>query len=125
MSTKRRVQHPDVAEPPPETWSNCLVVGARAGQAVDQVLTALAATGHRHGLSERDSLASVTTSFRIHLDQPKQQLQGPVPVCIWSLEQGVGIVAEDAGESALIGEQLSTQAAVRALFPQPMERVLD
>ena len=27
MSKFRRVTSPDVAEPPPETWSNCLVAG--------------------------------------------------------------------------------------------------
>ena len=27
MDTKRRVASPQVPEPPPETWSNCLVVG--------------------------------------------------------------------------------------------------
>jgi 2-iminobutanoate/2-iminopropanoate deaminase len=27
MSKKQRVQHPEVAEPPAETWSNCLTVG--------------------------------------------------------------------------------------------------
>ena len=27
MDTKRRVANPQVPEPPPETWSNCLVVG--------------------------------------------------------------------------------------------------
>jgi enamine deaminase RidA (YjgF/YER057c/UK114 family) len=24
---KRKVQHPEVPEPPPQTWSNCLIVG--------------------------------------------------------------------------------------------------
>ena len=27
MDTQKRVSHPSVPEPPPETWSNCLVVG--------------------------------------------------------------------------------------------------
>jgi enamine deaminase RidA (YjgF/YER057c/UK114 family) len=27
--TMRRVSHPDVSEPPPETWSNCRVMGDR------------------------------------------------------------------------------------------------
>jgi 2-iminobutanoate/2-iminopropanoate deaminase len=27
MPTKRRISHPLVPEPPPHTWSNCLVVG--------------------------------------------------------------------------------------------------
>ena len=27
MTTKRRMTHPAVAEPPPQTWSNCLAVG--------------------------------------------------------------------------------------------------
>lgn len=27
MATKQRISSPHVAEPPPETWSNCLVIG--------------------------------------------------------------------------------------------------
>ncbi len=33
MADPKRVQHPDVPEPPAETWSNCLVIG-------DQILVA-------------------------------------------------------------------------------------
>ena len=33
MPDRKRVQHPDVPEPPAETWSNCLVIG-------DQILVA-------------------------------------------------------------------------------------
>ena len=33
MADRKRVQHPDVPEPPAETWSNCLVIG-------DQILVA-------------------------------------------------------------------------------------
>ena len=33
MTTKQRITHPDVPEPPAETWSNCLVIG-------DQIFTA-------------------------------------------------------------------------------------
>lgn len=27
MTAKQRISHPEVAEPPPQTWSNCLVIG--------------------------------------------------------------------------------------------------
>ena len=27
MTVKQRISHPEVADPPPQTWSNCLVVG--------------------------------------------------------------------------------------------------
>ncbi|HET6518231.1 MAG TPA: hypothetical protein VFG47_00210, partial [Geminicoccaceae bacterium] len=64
--------------------------------------------GHCHGFRKRDPSASMATPLRVHLDQPKQQLQSPPAQIAEAGEQAIGALTEGAGEPAALSEQTTT-----------------
>ena len=79
-----------------------------AGEPVDHREPRLAAAGDRHRLVAADPLPRLPHAFRVHLDQPEQQLQRLAPLRPQAIEQIVRRPAEQAGKAALFGEKPAT-----------------
>ena len=90
---------------------SCLTAAVRpalAGEPVDHREPRLAAAGDRHRLVAADPLPRLPHAFRVHLDQPEQQLQRLAPLRPQAIEQIVRRPAEQAGKAALFGEKPAT-----------------